>query len=90
MHRYFIEFAYKGTNFHGWQMQENAVTVQEELEKALTLILKENINLEITNRGVEAYKVYLKRKLRDLPAIGIFFQAFFLVTEKYKRIINAK
>lgn len=39
--RYFIEFAYRGTNYHGWQFQKNAHSVQAEMEKALSLILKQ-------------------------------------------------
>lgn len=42
--RYFIDLAYNGTNYHGWQVQPNANTVQETLVKALTVLLKENIN----------------------------------------------
>lgn len=38
--RYFIELAYKGTDFHGWQIQPNAHTVQSELEGALSRILR--------------------------------------------------
>jgi len=41
--RYFIELAYKGTHFHGWQVQPNAVSVQECLEKALSTITRETI-----------------------------------------------
>ena len=37
MQRYFIYFAYDGTNYHGWQIQPNGNTVQEELQKALSL-----------------------------------------------------
>ena len=33
--RYFLELAYKGTRYHGWQVQPNAVTVQELLDDAL-------------------------------------------------------
>ena len=40
MQRYFIFFAYDGTNYHGWQIQPNGNTVQEELQKALSLILR--------------------------------------------------
>ena len=40
-HRYFIQLSYKGTNYHGWQIQPNAATIQETLEKALSTILKE-------------------------------------------------
>ncbi len=32
--RYFFEVAYLGTRYHGWQKQNNAVTVQEEIENA--------------------------------------------------------
>ena len=38
--RYFLDISYKGTNFHGWQMQPNGNTVQAELENALSTILK--------------------------------------------------
>lgn len=41
--RYFIELAYKGTHFHGWQVQPNAVSVQECLEKALSAITREPV-----------------------------------------------
>ncbi|HZL10845.1 MAG TPA: tRNA pseudouridine(38-40) synthase TruA [Prolixibacteraceae bacterium] len=47
--RYFIELAYKGTHFHGWQIQPNAVSVQECLEKALSVITREN--LAVTGAG---------------------------------------
>ena len=43
-YRYFVELAYKGTNFHGWQVQENAITVQEVLNKALSTVLREDID----------------------------------------------
>ncbi|MCO4291825.1 tRNA pseudouridine(38-40) synthase TruA [Solitalea sp. MAHUQ-68] len=42
-HRYFVELAYKGTNFHGWQIQPNAISVQEVLNKALSTVLREEI-----------------------------------------------
>ncbi len=40
MPRYFLDISYKGTNYHGWQIQDNANTVQTELEKALSTILR--------------------------------------------------
>lgn len=55
--RYFIELAYKGTHFHGWQVQPNAVSVQECLEKALTTIIRETIAVTgagRTDTGVHA------------------------------------
>ena len=41
MSRYFIELSYKGTAYAGFQVQENALTVQEEVEKALKILYKE-------------------------------------------------
>ncbi|HEX7584065.1 MAG TPA: tRNA pseudouridine(38-40) synthase TruA [Prolixibacteraceae bacterium] len=55
--RYFIELAYKGTNFHGWQIQPNALSVQECLEKALSVITRETIAVTgagRTDTGVHA------------------------------------
>ncbi|MBS9767960.1 MAG: tRNA pseudouridine(38-40) synthase TruA [Flavobacteriaceae bacterium] len=57
MARFFIQLNYKGTNFHGWQIQPNAVTVQETLEKALSLLLREEIKIigcGRTDTGVHA------------------------------------
>ena len=42
--RYFIEIAYKGTNYHGWQFQPNAITVQELINKAFSLIFKQTLS----------------------------------------------
>ena len=49
--RYFIEIAYKGTNYHGWQFQPNAVTVQELINKAFSLIFNKYVlKAKITNQ----------------------------------------
>ena len=59
--RYFIEFAYKGKNYHGWQMQPDAISVQEVLTKATNLILKDTFELVgagRTDAGVHASKMY--------------------------------
>ena len=37
--RYFIKLAYNGTDYHGWQYQPNAASVQETLNKALSVVL---------------------------------------------------
>jgi tRNA pseudouridine38-40 synthase len=55
--RYFIEVSYKGTNLHGWQRQNNAPSVQGELERAMLLIMRTNIEITGSSRtdtGVHA------------------------------------
>jgi tRNA pseudouridine38-40 synthase len=59
--RYFIEFAFNGRNFHGWQRQPNAITVQETLENALSILLREAIQVTgagRTDAGVHAKQMY--------------------------------
>lgn len=59
--RYFIELAYFGKNFHGWQSQPNAVSVQETIERALSLLLRKEIALTgagRTDTGVNARQMY--------------------------------
>ena len=55
--RYFIELAYNGSRFHGWQIQPNAESVQECLVKALSTICREEIAITgagRTDTGVHA------------------------------------
>jgi tRNA pseudouridine38-40 synthase len=49
MQRYFIELSYKGTLYHGWQIQPNALTVQEVLEASMSTFLREKV--EVTGAG---------------------------------------
>ncbi len=41
--RYFIFISFKGTSYHGWQLQPRSLTVQKVLDEALSLILSEKI-----------------------------------------------
>ena len=55
--RYFITLSYDGTNYHGWQVQPNGNSVQEELGRALSLLLREPIAITgagRTDAGVHA------------------------------------
>lgn len=55
--RYKLTLAYNGENYHGWQTQPNAPTVQETLERAFSLILRQNTSITgcgRTDTGVHA------------------------------------
>ncbi|MBR4920553.1 MAG: tRNA pseudouridine(38-40) synthase TruA [Prevotella sp.] len=57
MMRYFIWFSYDGTHYHGWQLQPNGNTVQAELQRGLSLLLREEITVTgagRTDTGVHA------------------------------------
>lgn len=58
--RYFITFSYDGTAYHGWQIQPHSVTVQEELQKALSTLMRkpmEVVGAGRTDTGVHARKM---------------------------------
>lgn len=58
--RYFIDISYDGSNYHGWQIQPNADTVQHQINLAFSTILNEEINVlgaGRTDTGVHAKKM---------------------------------
>lgn len=66
-YRYFLELAYDGTVYHGWQIQHNAVTVQSTLHQALATICRfpvETVGCGRTDTGVHARQLYAHM---DLP-----------------------
>ena len=95
--RYFIELSYNGTNYHGWQKQPNAISVQEVLEKALSTILGETIvvmGAGRTDAGVHAKQLFahfdtavvfnadkLQYKLNSFLPEDIAIQSIFKVKE---------
>jgi tRNA pseudouridine38-40 synthase len=59
--RYFLEIQYKGSHYHGWQSQPEAITVQEVLEHALSRLLSQDIVITgagRTDAGVHALQMY--------------------------------
>jgi tRNA pseudouridine38-40 synthase len=81
MFRYFIEVTYKGTFYAGYQVQENAVTIQSALQEALAIFFKTEIQLTGSSRtdsGVHALQNFFhfdfeheipERKIYNLNAI---------------------
>lgn len=57
--RYFLDISYNGTNYHGWQIQPNANTVQAEIQDALSKMLRAEtaiVGSGRTDTGVHARK----------------------------------
>lgn len=55
--RYFVWFGYDGAAYHGWQIQPNGNSVQEELQRGLSTLLREEISVTgagRTDAGVHA------------------------------------
>lgn len=47
--RYFMYISYDGAAYHGWQMQPNAISVQQKINEALSTLLR--INTEVVGAG---------------------------------------
>jgi tRNA pseudouridine38-40 synthase len=67
--RYFIQLAYDGTLYHGWQIQPNALTVQELLDKAMSIYFRckvETLGCGRTDSGVHATDFYAHFDLENV------------------------
>lgn len=67
--RYFIQIAYDGSLYHGWQIQPNAITVQELLDKALSTVFRqavETLGCGRTDSGVHAKDFYAHFDLDEI------------------------
>ncbi len=76
MSRFFIELAYKGKHFAGFQKQPNAITVQGEIDQTLSTILRTTIETTTSSRtdaGVHALQNYLHFDYSaDLPKTLVY------------------
>jgi tRNA pseudouridine38-40 synthase len=72
--RIFIRMAYNGNGFNGWQIQPNGVTVQEELQKALAIILRFEVSVVgcgRTDTGVHASEFFAHFDLEEKISISL-------------------
>ena len=68
--RWFVNCAYDGTHFHGWQRQTNALTVQQVIEEGIETILREKIEITgcgRTDTGVHASDYFFHFDAESLP-----------------------
>lgn len=99
--RYFIELSYNGTNYHGWQIQPDAISIQEKINKGLSTICQQEIQVVgagRTDTGVHATQMFahfdideeidknLIFKLNSILPNDIFIKDIFKVdNEKHAR-----
>ncbi|MBU2947170.1 tRNA pseudouridine(38-40) synthase TruA [Zobellia uliginosa] len=73
--RYFVEFSYLGKDYHGWQNQPNAITVQEVLEKAFFTLLRDTVPLVgagRTDAGVHAKQMFAHFDFKEISDLEMF------------------
>ena len=70
MSRYFIEVAYNGAKYSGFQIQPNAPSIQAEIEKSLKVLFKQDFSLSCSSRtdaGVHAISNFFHFDAVGLP-----------------------
>ena len=80
MRRILIEVAYDGTNYAGWQIQKNGITIEQVLNETLTSFLKEEVRVigaSRTDAGVHA-----------LSAMAVFDTASTMPDDKFAYALN--
>ena len=99
--RYFIELSYNGKNYHGWQMQPDAISVQEKINDALSKVWQETIEVVgagRTDTGVHAKQMFahfdVKSEAKEeivyklnsiLPNDIVVYKLFEVSSEKHAR-----
>ncbi len=79
--RFFIKLSYRGTHYNGWQIQPNAPSVQETIQKGLSTILKSRI--EITGCGRTDTGVHAKDYVAHFDYTGSIPEDFLKRINKY-------
>ncbi len=74
--RYFLTLSYDGTRYHGWQIQQNAVSVQQTLEQSLSRLLK--AETRVVGAGRTDTGVHASRYIAHFDAAPIDNQPAFL------------
>lgn len=76
--RYFLELAYDGSDFHGWQRQNNAKSIQETIENALSMLLAEEqkiVGCGRTDTGVHAKQYFAHfDNAKDLGSMDLCYK----------------
>jgi len=71
MRNLFLTISYDGSGYHGWQIQKNALTVQEVFQKAVKRLFKQDVDIKgcsRTDSGVHANKYCVSFKVQtDIP-----------------------
>ena len=83
MQRYFIDLAYDGTAYHGWQVQPNGVSVQECLERALSTLLRREVG--VVGAGRTDAGVHASLMVAHFDADGPLDEVF--MTDKLNRLL---
>ena len=88
--RYFIELAFDGFGYSGWQKQKNATTIQQELETAMETLLESRLDLVgcgRTDAGVHASQFYAHFEFDKLDSQQLIYKLNRFLSPQF-RIFN--
>lgn len=94
--RYFIEIAYNGANYFGWQRQPDAISVEEVLDSAMSTLLRKEIKIVgagRTDAGVHAKQLFAHfdfEEIEDLTHLVFRLNSFLPKDISIKNIFKVK
>lgn len=74
--RYFLDISYKGSHYSGWQIQPNAISVQQKIQEALSLVLGHEIM--VTGSGRTDTGVHARQQFAHFDSIDEIAEAKYL------------
>ena len=104
--KYLVKMSYDGTNYYGFQIQKDQITIEGELESVLSKVLNESINIvgcSRTDKGVHANEYYFhfetskeidlckfQKSLNNLTSEDIYIKEIQKVDEEFHARYNVK
>ena len=88
MRNLLFTISYDGTAYHGWQVQENAPTVQQTVQDALEIICGTRDNIvgcSRTDSGVHAEEFCFNMRTECPLECGVFARALSTLSHRYER-----
>ena len=73
--RYFLQVMYRGTRYHGWQIQENATSIQGELQACLSQLFQQSVKVigsSRTDKGVHAHQQWASMSVLEEVRVCIY------------------
>lgn len=93
MGRFFIEIAFDGSRYHGWQIQKNAISVQQVLDETLSTIFRQpvaTVGCGRTDTGVHALQLFAHFELPILPISSDLDQVLYRINALLPKDIAAR
>ena len=93
MRRYLFEISFNGAEYHGWQIQDNAITIQQVIQESLSTLIDDLVNIVgcgRTDTGVHAKQFFFHVDLPEIKDIIKFIFQLNQILPQDISVLNCK